>query len=181
MSFKLRIDSDWTLFLDRDGVINQRIFGSYVLDKSQFIFLPGVLDSFAQLSTYFKRIIVVTNQQCIAKGLLSEQGLEEIHHQMKVEIESVQGRIDAVFVAKELKNTAPFYRKPNGAMAILAKERFPEIDFEKSVMVGDTDSDLQFGKGLGMKTVLMQSAESISEKPDYSITHFNQLCDLLYF
>ena len=59
----------------------------------------------------------------------------------------------------ELANDPNNTRKPKPFMAIQAQKDFPEIDFEKSVMVGDTDSDLTFGENLGMKTVLIRSNE----------------------
>jgi histidinol phosphatase-like enzyme len=61
-------------------------------------------------------------------------------------------------------------------MADLAKEQFPEIDFSKSIMVGDTDGDIEFGKNLGMKTVLIESKEKTSTKPDLVLT---RLADLI--
>jgi phosphoglycolate phosphatase-like HAD superfamily hydrolase len=64
-------------------------------------------------------------------------------------------------------------------MAHEAQEKFPEIDFNKSIMVGDTNTDIQFGKKLGMFTVLVESREKIKEKPDFSITHLAQLSQLL--
>ena len=78
----LHIDHSWTLFLDRDGVINKNIDGSYVLDWEQFEFLDGVLETMPKLAKLFNKIIVVTNQQCIAKGLLTEETLNEIHQNM---------------------------------------------------------------------------------------------------
>ncbi len=178
MSFKLLTDSNWTLFLDRDGVINRRIFGGYVLETEQFEFLPGVLDSLAFLSTIFGKIIVVTNQQGIAKGYMTEQQLLQIHDKMQKEVSNHGGRIDAVFVAKEFKNTEPFHRKPNRAMGLMAKQAFPEIDFEKSIMVGDTDTDILFGQNLGMKTVLVKSLEKTTIHPDFTISNFTDLCDI---
>jgi len=60
-------------------------------------------------------------------------------------------------------------RKPLAAMGFEAKALFPEIDFTKSIMVGDTDSDVVFGKALGMKTVLVRSAEVTKEVPDVTV------------
>jgi len=77
-----QIGPGWTLFLDRDGVINERIFDSYILDWSAFRFTEGLLENAAQIGAAFAHIIVVTNQQCIAKGLLLPEQLEEIHQRM---------------------------------------------------------------------------------------------------
>jgi histidinol-phosphate phosphatase family protein len=173
------VDHTWTLFLDRDGVINQRIFGGYVLRTESFVFEQGVLPALKMASQRFGRIIVVTNQQCVALGLLSEPALDQIHQDMITEISTYGGRIDAVYAAIDLKTASPNRRKPNSAMALEAKLNFPEIDFSKAVMVGDTDSDIRFGRELGMKTVLVESKEETQELPDLSVKSLLELMNKL--
>lgn len=174
----VHLDSGWTLFLDRDGVINERIFGGYILNYSDFQFKKGVLESSKELFGKFARVIVVTNQQCVSKGLISLDSLNVLHQKMKLDFQNAGARIDHVFAAIEGKDEAPFMRKPNSIMAELAKKEFPEIDFNKSIMVGDTDGDLKFGKNLGMKTVLIRSEEKITIEPDLAL---NKLEDLIAF
>ena len=60
-------------------------------------------------------------------------------------------------------------------MGIEAKNQFPTIDFKRSIMIGDTNSDMLFGKNLGMKTILYKSAEKITENADFEIDNFNEL------
>ncbi|MEZ5045188.1 MAG: HAD family hydrolase [Saprospiraceae bacterium] len=146
-----------TLFLDRDGVINRRPPGDYVQSWSAFHFLPGVLEAIKQFSLLFDRIIIVTNQQGIGKGMMSTDQLTAIHQQMQQAIASEGGRIDAIYFCPDLSSKVGNCRKPNPAMALQAQQDFPEIDFQQSIMVGDSISDLQFGQSLGMKTVLVQS------------------------
>lgn len=176
---RFNVDHTWTLFLDRDGVINQRIFGGYVLRTESFVFVQGVLPALKIASQRFGRIIVVTNQQCVALGLLSEPALDQIHQDMITEISTYGGRIDAVYAAIDLKTARPNRRKPNSAMALEAKLKFPEIDFSKAVMVGDTDSDIRFGRELGMKTVLVESKEETQELPDLSVKSLLELMNKL--
>ena len=173
------VDSSWTLFLDRDGVINSRIFGGYVLAWETFHFLPQVLEGIAHASQRVGRIIVVTNQQCVALGLISNAKLEEIHGHMKSEVKSAGGRIDAVFAAVELKTDPQSRRKPNTAMAYEAQQMFPEIDFTRSIMVGDTDTDMQFGQRLGMKTVLIESQEKVTLDSDFRCNSLKTFLELL--
>ena len=90
-------------------------------------------------------------------------------------VQAFNGRIDAVFAATSLKSSELKERKPHPFMALQAKNRFPEIDFEKSIMVGDTDSDIEFGKNLGMKTVLIKSREYTKNQPDLEIERLDQL------
>lgn len=153
----LKFNSDWTLFLDRDGVINRRLPGRYVRSVDEFEFLPNVPNAMAVFTRIFGRVIVVTNQQGIGKGLMTEQDLEVIHRHMFSEIEAFGGQIEAVYFCPDLRD-APFScRKPEPVMALWARRDFPEIRFEKSVMVGDSLSDMVFGRTLGMQTIFVET------------------------
>ncbi len=138
------IDTSWTLFLDRDGLINKRLPDDYVKKWDDFTFLPGVLKAIALLSRIFKRIIIVTNQQGIGKGIMTETDLRHIHEQMQKTIRNHDGRIDAIFFCPDLATKKPNCRKPGKALAVKAKEQFPEISFSKSIMAGDMESDVAF-------------------------------------
>jgi histidinol-phosphate phosphatase family protein len=170
-----QIGPGWTLFLDRDGVINERIFDNYVLDWAAFHFTDGLLANAAQIGAAFEHIVVVTNQQCIAKGLLSEQALDAIHQQMIDALQKAGLHIDIVLAATEFKNGQAQRRKPNTKMAFEAQAAFPNIDFQKSIMVGDTNTDILFGKKLGMYTVLVESIEKVKAAPDLKIAHLSEL------
>jgi histidinol-phosphate phosphatase family protein len=153
--FTNAVNSDWTLFLDRDGVINRRLVDDYVKTVAEFEFLPGVLESMANLSVMFGRVVVVTNQQGIAKGFYSHEDLAAIHAFMKSKIEKAGGRTDAIYYAHQMAAENSPMRKPGIGMALQAKKDFPEIDFAKSVMVGDSNSDMEFAKSAGMKSVFV--------------------------
>ena len=86
-----KLTPDWTLFLDRDGVINDEKLGEYILHWDYFIFSKGVLDVFKILSTKFSRIIIVTNQKGVGKGLMTRETLDTIHYEMQREVEIVGG------------------------------------------------------------------------------------------
>lgn len=173
------IDEQWTLFLDRDGVINERIFGDYVKTPKEFKFLPGVLDAFSKFSAQFKYIFIVTNQQGIDKGIMSVKDLNEIHQWMTKQIEDNRGRVTAIFYAPELKSNPNHSRKPKPDMALKAKTAYPDIDFNKSIMIGDTDSDIKFGKNLGMKTIRIkyepEELEPIGIEADLTIYKLSDL------
>ncbi len=173
------IDKSWTLFLDRDGVINQRNFEGYITNTNDFIFNPNFLTSIPTLSKLFGKIVIVTNQQGIGKGVMTEKDLIEVHNYMLNEIIKIGGRVDEIFYAGNLKNALNNRRKPLPAMGYEAQQKFPEIIFNKSIMIGDTNSDMLFGKNLGMKTILMKSKEHITEKADLEIKNFNEL--LIFF
>lgn len=143
------------LFLDRDGVINVHRPDDYVKTIEEFEFLPRVTEAIALLSNHFQRIIIVTNQRGISKGKMSEQVLHEIHDSMISRIKEEGGRIDAIYYCTALHDDHPC-RKPNSGMALQAKNDFPEINFEQSIMAGDSRSDIEFGNALGMTTVLIR-------------------------
>ncbi|MBK9733068.1 MAG: HAD family hydrolase [Chitinophagaceae bacterium] len=151
----LHIDKSWTLFLDRDGVLNKKIDDDYVRSIDQFEWLPGVPQAIKKLSGLFGRIIIITNQQGVGKGLMMKEDVESIHTNIIESVKITGGRIDAVYYAPQLKSENSEYRKPNIGMALQAKKDFPEIDFSKSIMVGDSMSDIEFGKKAGMKTVFI--------------------------
>ncbi len=151
--------SGWTLFLDRDGVINERIPGSYVRKVEEFVFLPKVLDALSILAQHFATIVIVTNQQGITKGVMTEEDLQSVHQAMKQAVSVAGGRFDEIYYCKELATSNPWCRKPNPGMAHQAKADFPQIDFTKSIMVGDSISDMEFGQRLGMKTVYLPTKE----------------------
>lgn len=155
LSHILNIHKNWTLFLDRDGVINKRLPGDYVKNIHEFEFLEGVRESVPILNKIFARIIVVTNQQGVGKGIMSEHDLHKVHQFMLSEIEKIGGKIDAVYFSPYRAEENHPMRKPHTGMALKAKEDFPDIDFEKSIMVGDSESDMEFGKRCGMKTVFI--------------------------
>ncbi len=147
------VDKSWTLFLDRDGVINKRKIDGYIEEVDEFDFLENVLDAMIIAQKKFNRIVVVTNQQGIGKGIMTEGQLDVVHAFMQQNVMEVGGRIDRCYHASALEKENSPLRKPNPGMGMLAKKEFPEIDFSKSIMVGDSDSDIEFGIHLGMKTV----------------------------
>ena len=165
MDFKGKIDTSWTLFLDRDGVINVRLIDDYVKNINEFEFLPGVLEAFKIFAEKFGRIIIVTNQQGVGKGLMTMQDVDQVNSFMQKEIEAQKGRIDKIYVCPQLKSDPNNYRKPSPRMAYMAQHDFPEIDFEKSIMIGDSNSDIEFGKNAGMYTILIGD-EPVKCKPD---------------
>jgi D-glycero-alpha-D-manno-heptose 1-phosphate guanylyltransferase len=160
-----KVDKSWTLFLDRDGVINEEKVGEYVLHWGEFIFSKGVLETFKKLSDRFGKVIVVSNQRGVGKQLMTEADLQSIHLEMQREVEIVGGKIDKIYYCTE-KDDKCFNRKPNPGMALQAAKDFPEIDFGKSIMVGNKPSDMRFGRSAGMFTVFVTTTN-----PDQPIPH----------
>lgn len=150
------IDSSWSLFLDRDGVINKRIIGGYVQNAASFQALEGVVEAISVFKEIFGRIFVVTNQQGIGKGIMTADDLRQVHNCMESKLSI---KFDGIYFSPFLAAENNIMRKPNPGMAFEAKKDFPEIDLEKSIMVGDSVSDIQFGKNANMKTVYISAKE----------------------
>ncbi len=149
-----KIDNTWTLFLDRDGVINHEKHKDYIHTWEEFMFYDGVKEALSVFAKKFRYIIVVTNQRGIGKGVTKAEDVELIHSNMKAEAEESGGRIDAIYFCPDLDDASP-NRKPNKGMGLQALKDFPGIDLSKAIMVGNTLSDMQFGRNMGIKTVFL--------------------------
>lgn len=160
-----QIDKTWTLFLDRDGVINEERLHKYVLNWSEFHFSNGVLQAFPILNSKFGRVIIVSNQRGVEKGLMSEDDLLHIHRQMIEEVAAAGGQIDKIYYCTDISDKH-FSRKPNPGMALQAAHHFKDIDLSKAIMVGNKPSDARFGRAAGMFTVFVTTTN-----PDQVFPH----------
>ncbi|MDP2235218.1 MAG: HAD-IIIA family hydrolase [Bacteroidales bacterium] len=159
------VNKDWSLFLDRDGVINVRPLNDYVKSPDEFIFIPEALKAIKILSDIFGKTFVVTNQQGVGLGLMTQTILDEIHQILSTKVTENGGRIDHIYSCTDVKTKVNSCRKPSIEMALKAKDEFPAIDFSKSIIVGDTASDIEFGRNAGMFCVLIGDEET-SIEPD---------------
>ena len=141
------IDSSWTLFIDRDGVMNDEKHEDYIHKWEEFKFYKGVKEAFEIFNKKLGIIVIITNQRGVAKGLTKIEDLHLIHKNMQEEIEAAGGRIDQIYVCTEMESEN---RKPNTGMGLQAIKDFSEIDLSKSLMIGNTLSDMKFGRNLGV-------------------------------
>jgi D-glycero-D-manno-heptose 1,7-bisphosphate phosphatase len=173
-----QIDKTWTLFLDRDGVVNYELPGTYVRNWNEFIFYPHTQENIQFFNSRFQRLILATNQRGVTRGIMSLEDLEDIHVHMIKSIEEKGGRIDRIYYCLDGDPSSPC-RKPNPGMAHQAARDFPEIQLTKSLMVGNNMSDMGFGKNAGMKTIFLKTTS-----PDLNLPHpdidlyFNNLDEL---
>ncbi len=163
-----QVDADWTLFLDRDGVINHEKENDYINTWDEFLFYDGALEAFQIFAGIFKRIIIVTNQKGVGKGVTKEADLQIIHKNMQAKIEQNGGRIDAIYYCTDLDNDSA-NRKPQIGMGLQAIEKFSEIDITKAIMIGNNLSDMQFGRNLGVYNVLLTTTIADKNIKDDSI------------
>lgn len=162
MTLLTHIDPSWTLFLDRDGVINIEKHLDYIRHKEELVLYPNLAENFYKFNQTFQLVIVVTNQRGIGKGLMTVEDLKSIHSEIDRQLALHQAHIDAYYFAPELDSDAP-NRKPNTGMGLQAQIDFPSIDFQKSIMIGNNMSDMEFGKRLGMKTIYTNTTKPITQ------------------
>ena len=142
-----------TLFLDRDGVINKKLEQRYVTNFDEFVFVKNSDIAIRKLSKLFNRILIVTNQQGIAKGIMSEDELSLIHEKMQKQIFEKKNLIDKIYYCPHLEQLNCKCRKPRIGMLEQAKIDYPQIKIEDSFLVGDSDSDIIAGKTFGLNTI----------------------------
>lgn len=164
--FDLRqINKSWTLFLDRDGVLNHDKDKSYIFNYGEFKFYDGVLKSLEFFTEKFGIILVVTNQRGVGRGLMTEADLQDIHTRMLADIHKNGGRIDKIYYCTSTDNLDP-NRKPNPGMFLQAKADYPTILPHQSIVVGNNISDMEFGRNAGIHTVFVKTTQ-----PGQTIPH----------
>ena len=150
-------------FLDRDGVINCKPpEGEYVVRWEEMQFLPGVASAIAQLNQAGFRVIVISNQRCVAKGLVTAAGVEAMHQRMRNELAAAGAIIDAVYFCPHEKVPPCSCRKPAPGM-LFSAARDHQIDLASSWMIGDCEIDVEAGRNAGCKTARLLSPKR-SEK-----------------
>jgi D-glycero-D-manno-heptose 1,7-bisphosphate phosphatase len=137
--------------------------GEYVRSLRDLRLLPGVPEAIARLNRASFRTIVVTNQRGIALGLYTPADVESIHAAMQAQLEAHGGHIDGFFFCPHDRDECNC-RKPLGGLFDQAAQQFPGIDAESSVMIGDSLSDVEFGRRLGMMTIFIAGDPAL-QKP----------------
>ena len=148
------------LLLDRDGVINVLRPGDYVKTWEEFVFCTGALEALRLLNPLFRRIVLVSNQRGVGRGRMSEADLEAIHARMMTCIQEAGGRIDRIYVCTATDDADP-RRKPNTGMLDEVLADFPDIDLHRSLLAGDSLSDLEFARRAGIPAARITDDQSL--------------------
>ena len=174
-----------TVFLDRDGILNEKMpEHRYVTRWEEFRVLPGVPEALRRLNETGLRVVVVSNQRGIAKGLYTAADLEAMHAQFQRLLEREGAHIDAFLICPHETDECNC-RKPLPGLFEQAVARFPEITAATSVMIGDSPSDVEFGRRLGMKTILVDAqdraagAEEVAKLADLRFGSLAEAVDAL--
>ncbi len=141
------------VFLDRDGVINERR-RMLVRRWSQFRFLPGVHDALANLASSPYAVVVATNQEWVDWGWITASDHADVHERMCESVAAGGGRVDAVYACTHRHSKHCACRKPKPGM-LLDAARDLDLDLAKSWFVGDNKKDMVAGKTAGVRTILV--------------------------
>jgi D-glycero-D-manno-heptose 1,7-bisphosphate phosphatase len=151
------------VFLDRDGVINRKPpRGSYITRWEEMHVLPDVADGIELLNKVGFRVIVVSNQRCVAKGLVSAAELESIHQRMCEQLAAAGAKIDGVYYCPHETWLECDCRKPAPGM-LLAAARKHRLDLTASWMIGDSEIDIEAGKSAGCKTARLLEHDAAAD------------------
>jgi D-glycero-D-manno-heptose 1,7-bisphosphate phosphatase len=150
-----------TIFLDRDGVINENRV-DYVKSWSEFRFLPGSREAIAKLTQAGHQIVVCTNQAGVARGSISMETVDEIHRRMMASISEVGGKIEKVYCCPHGKDEDCACRKPRPGMLLLARDELG-LDMQDAVFIGDSITDIRAGLAAGIHTVLVLSGLGLEQ------------------
>ena len=147
------------VFLDRDGVINVNCprQHDYIKLPQEFILLPSAAAGIKKLNDAGYKVIVVTNQRGVARGMMTTQDVDAVHQEMTEQLAKQGAQIDKIYVCPH-ENGECNCRKPQPGLLIQAIEEF-KIDAEASWMIGDHITDMQAGKAAGVKTILVGKEE----------------------
>lgn len=137
-------------FLDRDGVLNVKAAeGCYITRAEELQLLPGAVDGLKRLAQMGLRLIVVTNQRGVARGLITEANLDAIHAKLRAELAVAGVTLDAIYVCPHPKDACEC-RKPKPGLILQALKDFPDIDASASVLFGDSASDIEAARAAGI-------------------------------
>ncbi len=153
--------SNKAVFLDRDGVINKHR-DDYVKNTSEFELLDEVTKYLKILSDNQFKLIVITNQSMIGRGLSTEKDLLDIHSKMQNTFKSVNFQIDKIYYCPHTPWDNCSCRKPSLELFEKAIKEF-NIDIKNSWLIGDCESDIIAGKKIGCKTILIKTNSGLKE------------------
>jgi histidinol-phosphate phosphatase family protein len=167
-------------FFDRDGVVNVSPGDGYVLRWEDFHFNKGIIESLSCLRKRGFVLILVTNQQGVGKGLMTQAALDDIHARMQTELEKHGAQFDAIYACTCLKSDPDCQcHKPSPKMALQAAQDY-DLDLTKSWLIGDHDRDIQMAMNAGVpNTIRVIGSTTVPTKATRSITSITDLPPLL--
>ena len=158
------------VFVDRDGVLNQYLPGRYVQTPDELIVLPGVAAAVRRLNDAGLPVIVVSNQQGVGKGLMTDTDLLAIEQRMAETLQRKAGaHLDACIYCTDLKSAHSPRRKPAPGMLWEAAARFG-LDITRTVFAGDSATDIAAGRAAGVGAAVLLLSGSVRAYKDGDMT-----------
>lgn len=178
---KVKGRSQRFVFVDRDGVINRDGAGhtefGYITRWKDFTFLPGVIEGFKDLTEGGYKSVVISNQQCVGKGIMTVPELETLTEKMRAAVREGGGSIEDVFYCTHTNQDNCSCRKPKDGLFIAARKKFGIKKFEGEYFIGDSERDIIAGKKAGLGTILVLSGKSSREDADRWEVKPDHICE----
>lgn len=170
------------ILLDRDGVINQDS-EEFVKSPDEFLPLKNSLEAIALLNRHDYKVVVITNQSGLARGLFNEKTLNSIHQKMRDELAKVNGQIEAIYFCPHQAADLCECRKPKAGLLLKFAADY-NVDLSQIYFVGDSLRDIQAAQNAGAKPVLVKTgngAKTLQQNPELSLLTFENLYDAAKF
>lgn len=179
------------IFLDRDGVINKYPGDfEYVKSWEEFYFLPNIKPALKKLNDNGFKIFIVSNQAGVSKGIYSQRALDLITKNMLKELSDYKIDIAGVYYCTHLAQENCLCRKPNTGLVQKGIDKLnaegQEVDIPNSYFIGDSVKDVETGKSIGLRTILIFSGRERPENknkwqipPDLTARDLSEAVDLI--
>jgi D-glycero-D-manno-heptose 1,7-bisphosphate phosphatase len=173
-----------TIFIDRDGVLNEKPpEHTYVTTWDDFRFIPGAIEAVRSMNSARLRVIAITNQRGVARGIMTIEDLDHLHRRMNDELLAAGAHLDAIYYCPHADNSCDC-RKPKVGLFLQAQSDFPDIAFPETYVVGDSDRDMEAGRRLGARLIRIGPGDrpeeyacgSLAEAADYILAPNRRPC-----
>jgi len=181
--------SDKAIFLDRDDTLIED--PGYISSPAQVNLLPGVPRALIELKALGYKLVVVTNQSAVARGIITEKGLGEIHKRLEKLLAENNAYLDRIYycpyhpdgAVKKYRQESEL-RKPNPGMLLKAAEEM-DLDLDQSWCIGNSSTDIGAGLRAGCKTILIdlpsrrQQLKPNDPRPDYKAINMKEVVNII--
>lgn len=164
------------VILDRDGVVNEDSY-AYIKSPDEWVPIPGSLEAISLLTRGGFRVVILTNQSGIARGLFDLATLEGIHRKMRDAVESAGGRIEEIFFCPHGPEDGCGCRKPEPGLFRAFAEKY-QVDLRSVPAVGDSFRDVQAAQAAGAQPILVETGKgmrTLARHPDLDLPIFPNL------
>ncbi len=172
------------VFIDRDGTISEEV--GYLNHLSRFHMLPSVPAAIRKLNDRHIPAIVVTNQSGVGRGYFPESLVQDVHRAMTTQLAAAGARLDAIYYCPHVSSDLCACRKPSPGMLERAASEHA-IDLQRSFVVGDRFGDIELGRRVGARSILVRTGYGEGEilyhlpkwkvQPDFIAEDFGRATD----